>query len=112
MKKIAIVACLNANDVCAGVGCLNALDNRRAHFEAYKDEEVRLCAFMRCSHCGVDPQDDKGMMEKLERIAKCSVDAVHVGVCGLKKDGKPCPHMQKTVEWFEAQGVRVIWGTH
>ena len=30
--KIAILACLKANDVCAGVACLDALEQRRAYF--------------------------------------------------------------------------------
>lgn len=112
MKKIAILACLNANDVCAGVGCLSALDARKAHFEPYANEEVQLCAFMRCSRCGVDPEDDTGMMEKLERIVRCGVETAHIGVCAKQHDGSTCPHMEKTAQWLEAHGVRIVWGTH
>ena len=50
MKKIAILCCLNANDVCAGVGCLNSFygkdkafgrtlrmkKNLLGHFKKYK----------------------------------------------------------------------------
>ena len=70
MKKIAIVACLQANEVCAGCGCLNAFQDRTQNFERYVGEEVRLAAFMRCSHCirkEGDPLADAGFVEKLER---------------------------------------------
>ena len=51
MKRIAILACLRANDVCAGCGCLSALQDRTRHFARYAGQEVRLTAFMRCSCC-------------------------------------------------------------
>jgi len=112
MKKIAIIACLNANDVCGGASCLDALYARRAHFADYAGEEIKLCAFMRCSRCGVDPEDDKGMTEKLERLLKSGVEIAHIGVCAKKRDGTICPHMLKTADWLEAHGIKVIWGTH
>ncbi len=112
MKKIAIFACGNANDVCAGVSCLEALEGRRAYFQEYAGEEVKLCAFLRCSHCGIDPEDDPGMMEKLERIVRCGVETVHVGVCAHRRDGSLCPHMEKAARWMENRGVSIIWGTH
>ena len=53
MKRIAIVACENSNTVCAGCACLNAFYDRRKSFERYAGEELRLMAFMRCSHWSV-----------------------------------------------------------
>ena len=110
MKKIAILACLRANDVCAGAACLDALNDRRAHSQIYEGEPVRLCAFLRCSQCGVD--DDPGMMEKLERIVSCGVETAHIGICASKRDGTVCPHMAKAAAWLEEQGIQIIWGTH
>lgn len=110
--KIAILACLKANDVCAGVACLDALEQRRAYFREYAGEQVQLCAFLRCSQCGADPQDDPGMMEKLERIVSCGVETAHIGICASHRDGTHCPHMQKTADWLEEKGIRVVWGTH
>lgn len=112
MKKIAILACLQANDICAGCSCLWALNGRRAYFARYADEEVELCAFMRCSRCGADPEEDAGMLEKLERLGKEGVETVHIGVCAKKRDGSICPHMQKTADWLAAHGFEVVWGTH
>ena len=70
MKRIAIVACENSNTVCAGCACLNAFYDRRKSFERYAGEELRLMAFMRCSHCvkDGDPMQDAGFVEKLERF--------------------------------------------
>lgn len=112
MKRIAILACLQANDVCAGCGCLSALNGKSRHFERYANEEIELRAFMRCSRCGVDPEDDKGMMEKLERLGKEGVEIVHIGVCARRRDGSICPHMQKTADWLTSHNMEVVWGTH
>lgn len=112
MKKIAILACLNSNNVCAGCGCLKAFNHRTAHFEAYAGTELELCAFMRCSHCGVDPLTDPGMMEKLERLVKTGVETAHIGVCAKKKDCSTCPYMQAVADWLTEHGIQVVWGTH
>lgn len=112
MKKIAILACLQANDVCAGVSCLDALEERRAHFAQYGQEPVKLCAFFRCSRCGVEPEEDPGTLEKLERLVSSGVETVHVGVCARRRDGIWCPQMVKTAAWLENHGVRIEWGTH
>ena len=112
MKKLAILTCLQANDVCAGVSCLEALAARRGGFIPYAGQEVQLCAFLRCSHCGANPTEDPGMLEKLERIASCGVDAAHVGVCAQKKNGARCPQMAQAAAWLEARGIEVVWRTH
>ena len=81
MKKIAILTCLRANDVCAGCGCLNAFYDRKRHFDRYADEEIRLTAFMRCSRClreGGDPMDDAGFVEKLERLIAEGTEVVQL----------------------------------
>lgn len=112
MKKIAILACLRANNVCAGAGCLSALEERRAHFREYEGESVRLCAFLRCSQCGVDPEEAPGMVEKLEQIVKCNVETAHIGICATGKDGTVCTHMAKTAFWLKEKGIKIVWGTH
>ena len=112
MKKIAILACLKANDVCAGVSCLQALHARKASFAQYQGEEVMLCAFLRCSQCQQNPLADKGMMEKLHRILSCQVDVAHIGVCAKKRDGTPCPFMEQAADFLSEHGIRIVWGTH
>ena len=115
MKRIAILACLRANDVCAGCGCLSALQDRTRHFERYAGEDVRLVAFMRCSHCireGGSPMDDAGFVEKLERLVSEGTGVVHVGVCAGKGPADACPGMARMTREFQARGIEVVWGTH
>lgn len=115
MKKIAILACLQANDVCASCGCLNAFYDRRKHFERYAGEELRLIAFMRCSHClreGGDPMADTGFVEKLERLIQEGTETVHIGVCAGRGEADACPGMLKMAHAIKNRGIEVIWGTH
>jgi len=114
MKKIAIVCCLQANDVCAGCACLNAFCDRRKAFERYADEALRLTAFMRCSHCMKegDPLQDEGFVEKLERFVSEGVEIVHIGVCAGREEENGCPGMKKMAQAFREKGIEVVWGTH
>ena len=114
MKRIAILACLKANDVCAGCGCLSALYDRKARFERYAGEEIRLTAFMRCSHCvrEGDPMEDPGFVEKLDRLVQEGTEVVHIGVCAGRDDESACPGMRRMARAFSERGVEVVWGTH
>ncbi|MDO4866897.1 MAG: CGGC domain-containing protein [Clostridia bacterium] len=115
MRKIAIAACLQANDVCAGCGCLNAFIDRTRHFSRYAGEEIRLVAFMRCSHClkdGGDPMEDAGFAEKLQRLVDEGVATVHISVCAGRDAASACPGMAKMARAFAARGLEVVWGTH
>lgn len=114
MKRIAILACQRANDVCAGCACLNAFYDRRASFAQYAREELRLTAFMRCSHCISErsPLTDPGFLEKLDRLIDEGVECVHIGICAKQSDGGVCPGMKAMADCFEERGVHVVWGTH
>lgn len=41
MKKIAILTCLKANDVCTGASCLEAFFKKEAFFNQYKKEDIK-----------------------------------------------------------------------
>jgi len=115
MKKIAMVNCLKANDCCSGAGCLKAFYARTGGFERYGDEELQLMAFMRCSHCveEMDPMEDPGFLEKLQRLADIGTEVIHIGVCATKeKHTVHCPGMQKMADAFAEKGMEVIWKTH
>ena len=111
MKRIAILNCLKANQVCAGVSCLDALRERRGGFAEYAGVDVDLRAFLRCSNCGKTPEEDPGMTEKLERLVSSGVETVHIGVCAQMK-GIRCKTMQTYASWLEDHGIQVIWKTH
>ena len=118
MKKIAILTCLNSNRVCTGASCLKAMNERKKAFSGYQGQEVELMAFMHCNGCGTEPEEDKGLLEKIERLEKIGVETVHVGICGMKKDKEDpervweCPTITKIVEMIEKRGISVIRGTH
>ena len=111
MKRIAILNCLKANQVCAGVSCLDALRERRGGFAEYAGGDVDLRAFLRCSNCGKTPEEDPGMTEKLERLVSSGVETVHIGVCAQMK-GIRCKTMETYASWLENHGIQVIWKTH
>lgn len=111
MKKIAMMNCLKANDVCTGAGCLRAFYERRGGFACYGDEELQLMAFLRCSQCGTPLSEDSGMQEKLERLKTVGTEVVHIGVCA-QKNGVPCPHMAENAAWLEQNGIAIVWKTH
>ena len=50
--KIAMLNCLNANQVCTGAGCLRAFNSRTKHFAEYGDIPLELVAMARCNGCG------------------------------------------------------------
>lgn len=113
MKKIAILNCLNANDVCTGMGCLKAFYQRKAAFAIYEGQDAQVLAFLRCSRCSMHNAEDPGMTEKLERLASEGIEAVHIGVCAAKgEEKKVCPYMEEHAAWLEDHGISVVWGTH
>ena len=110
MTNLAILCCLDANDVCTGAGCLRALRERRGGFACYEGQETELLAFLRCSHCSTPLEEDAGMQEKLERLVSIGTQAVHIGVCAQPK-GEKCPYMAANAKWLEDHGIQVIWKT-
>lgn len=93
MKKIGILTCLHSNDVCARVGCLAAFYNKSDFFKAYS-QDTYLAAMMTCNGCKgenpADPEEDKGILEKIDRLVSEKIETVHVG-------GMPSCKRQKRV---------------
>ncbi len=111
MKKIAILTCLHATGVCSGAACFSALNERRAHFEAYAGEAVEMTAFFHCNGCTADYANDAEYLEKIERVCSGKPDAIHVGKCTYHK--RPlCPVIARMIDYFRANGITVVMGTH
>ena len=106
MKKIAMLNCLKANDVCTGAGCMRAFYARSGGFARYEGQDLELTAFARCSACGKTAEEDAGMTEKLERLASIGTETVHIGVCAQPGKVK-CPTMETHAKWLEDHGIRV-----
>ena len=115
MKKIATLTCLHSNEVCARIGCLSAFQNRTAFFKDYPEDTV-LAAMMTCNGCRsmteTEPQDDKGILEKIDRLVHEEITTVHVGVCRLTRSGNECPRITAICQMLEDRGIEVIRGTH
>ena len=115
MKRIAILTCLRANDVCTGAGCLEAFFNKKGSFNIYKQENIKLVAFWTCNGCKdclFDNQD--GLFEKIDKIKKLKVDILHLGICVLldKKSKKFCPKIQNIIEELKKYNIKIVIGTH
>lgn len=109
--KIAILNCLQANEVCAAAACLKAFNAKSRSFAQYGDEPLELVALARCNGCGNGI--DAGFREKLERIVNEGAEAVHLGVCTIQRETKKeCPTITEAAAWLEEHNVKVIRGTH
>ena len=113
MKKIAILTCLNACQICTGASCLDAWNNKSKHFAAYAGEDASLEAFFHCNGCANDPETDKGMIEKLDRLQTIGVETVHIGVCTVKRETKAlCSVIIQIQDMLHSRGIQTIQGTH
>ena len=109
--KIAILNCLDANDVCTGAACLKALNNRSRHFAQYGEEPLELVAMARCNGC--EAGIDDGFREKLDRIVQEGAEVCHLGVCTRKHaTDQECEIITAAAGYLEARGVKMVRGTH
>ena len=115
MTKIGTLTCLHSNDVCARVGCLKAFMEREAFFKEYS-QDTCLAAMMTCNGCKsmnpAEPDDDKGILEKIDRLVSEDIKVMHVGVCCLIDGKKECPRITRICEMLEDRGIQVGRGTH
>ena len=113
MKKIVMLTCLRAaGSSCTGEACFGALNCRTGAFSRYSGEEIELSAFFHCNGCESEVAQDEGMLEKLARIRKIRPDAVHLGVCTLRRESGRCGTVKKIVKILQNDGIAVIDGTH
>lgn len=115
MEKIGILTCIHANAVCTGAGCLKAFNKKTDFFQAYP-RDTELAVFMTCNGCKkeqpLEPEEDPGILEKLDRLQQEKIDTIHVGVCRLQKNKEECKRITKMCSMMEARGIKVIRGTH
>ena len=115
MNRIGILTCIHSNNVCARVGCLAAFQNRTDFFQDYP-EDTYLAALMTCNGCKnvnpTEPAEDKGILEKIDKLVNEKINIIHVGVCRLSDGKHECPRMTQICEMLEERGIKVIRGTH
>ena len=112
MKKIAMLTFLKANRVCTGAACFQAFHEQTRGFEISRGQQVQVAAFMKCNGCDSDPIKDEGMREKVERLKKEQVEAVHLGACTIRKDGSRCENIARIAEMIREQGIVIMDKTH
>ena len=114
MKRIALLTCPKAENVCTGGGCFAALNSRTKAFTLYKGEDVEVLAFMKCSGCGHFPGEDAGLDEKIQYLLNRHPDVVHLGICCCH-DGRQrerCREIAVICQIFEKHGISIMRGTH
>ena len=75
---------------------------------------------MTCNGCKsrqpLEPQEDPGIQEKLDRLVRENVEVMHVGVCSWFKNKEQkwyqCPRMEQICQLIRDRGIRVVQGTH
>lgn len=110
-KRIAILSCLNATDVCSGAACFKALNQRMKSFEIYLDNSVEVIGFFHCNGCTCDYEINAPYLEKVNTLIKLKPDVIHVGKCTVDK-GVECPVITGIIQTFEQNQIQVIRGTH
>lgn len=117
MKKIAILTCLQSNDVCTRYSCLKAFNDKNDYFSTYNSENIELVAVWTCQGCNeINLSNDDGLKEKLQCIVNAGVEVVHIGKCcyvkGNDNSYKKCDKIIIIEKYLEQNLINVVWGTH
>lgn len=84
-------------------------------FKEYS-QDTSLEAMMTCNGCKsmnpAEPDEDKGILEKIDRLISENIKVMHVGVCRLIGGKNECPRITRICEMLEDRGIQVVRGTH
>lgn len=105
--RIAVVRCETVSEVCPGVACFKAFNNRKQLFRQY-GKEAEMIGFFTCGGC-----PGRRVSRLVKSLKKYGLNVVHLSSCMLLEDayGK-CPHHEDIKKTIEAAGIRVVEGTH
>lgn len=106
--KIAVVRCHTVAEVCPGVGCLKAFNNRKLNFKEY-GPDTELIGFFTCGGCS-----GRRASRLVEKLLNNGLDVVHLSSCMcMDEDDYPkCPFKAQIRKSIEGKGVKVVEGTH
>lgn len=106
--KVAVVRCNIVSEVCPGVGCLRAFNNRKVHFSDY-GPDTEMIGFFTCGGCS-----GRRVSRLVEKLKKYDLDVLHLSSCMCMdlEDYQKCPFKNQIKKTIEAKGVKVVEGTH
>ncbi len=106
-KKVAIVRCDIVSEVCPGIACFKAFNNRKLNFEHY-DDNVELVGFFTCGGC-----PGRRVSRLVDKLIPYGLDVVHLSSCMMLEGDYPrCPHKNQIKKMIENKGIEVVEGTH
>jgi len=105
--RIAVVRCETVSEVCPGVACFKAFNNRKQNFKTY-GEDAEIIGYFTCGGC-----PGRRVSRLVDSLKKHGLDVVHLSSC-MKLAGNypPCPHYDEIRKNIESKGIRVVDGTH
>ncbi|WP_456473810.1 CGGC domain-containing protein [Candidatus Pyrohabitans sp.] len=107
-KRIAIVRCDIVSEVCPGIGCLLAYENRKELFKRYEGEETSLVGFFTCGGCS-----GRRTFRLANTLKRYGVDVIHMSSCMLMEEPfNRCIFKEDIKKSIEALGIEVVEGTH
>lgn len=105
--NVAVVRCHTVAEVCPGVGCLKAWNNRKVKFADY-DQDAQLIGFFTCGGCS-----GRRVSRLVESLKKSDIDVIHLSSCMLMDGDFPkCPFKNQIKQTILNKAVKVVEGTH
>lgn len=106
--KVAVVRCHTTAEVCPGVGCLKAFNQRKLNFKDY-GPDTELIGFFTCGGCS-----GRRVSRLVGKLLDHGLDVVHLSSCMcMDEDDYPrCPFKAQIRKSIEGKGVKVVEGTH
>ncbi len=85
MEKIGIINCYEISKKCAGVGCINAFNEKSGAFDKYAFRDVEIGSFIQCEGCGEGATAE--IIRKSELMEAQGIKTIHLSSC-IKSDCK------------------------
>lgn len=105
--RIAVVRCETVAEVCPGVACFKAFNNRHGHFKDYGDD-CEIIGYFTCGGCS-----GRRVSRLVDKLLDHGLDIVHLSSCMMLEGEYPkCPFRQQIKSNIEAKGIKVVEGTH
>lgn len=105
--RIAVVRCETISEVCPGLACFKAFNNRRQKFKNYSPD-AEMIGFFTCGGCS-----GRRVPRLIDKLMKFDLDVVHLSSCMMQDEDYPtCPYKDEIRKSIENKGVRVVAGTH